>query len=355
MKAKQKGMALLMTLSILVILSFALAKSFEDRALERRHLEVSTARFQVENLGRSVLRGLIQGIRKAGYWEVANSPRGIARIPDGAIVPLSDKAGVSRIRLRSLDHLFNLRQIYKPQSTQARLFEATLNQIFKDRGTAYFGPNPEEVMSAINDYQDPDSEPDKHFPYGAEQYPNAKPSFVVKNAPFDLLSEVKVLPPFQQLRLSQKELEAHFRVAGHLEAQLDANGATEAEISAFIDQFEPVGPPYQNLGRLKDDLITILTKKDPMGLEPYFDHPFARRGNSVFEQELTTLGLLGQLTREEKDLFEGTPTLIQIDFQIHYQSLVRRVKCILELTHADRSKGKIPAVTSLTIISYRLY
>lgn len=348
-------MALLMTLSILVILSLALAKSFEDRALERRHLEVSTARFQVENLGRSVLRGLIQAIRKGGYWEVANSPRGIRQIPEGAIVPLSEAAGVSRIRIRSLDHLFNLRQIYKPQSSPAKLFQQTLNAVFTARGTPYYGPNPEEVMSAINDYQDPDSDPDKHFPYGAEQYPNAKPSFQVKNAEFDLLSEVKVLPSFQQLRLTQQELEAHFRVAGNLESQLDVNSATPEEISQFIDKYTQVGPPYQNLGRLKENLVSILSKRDPMGLEPYFDHPFAKRGASVFEQELEAEGLLDQLTREEKDLFEGSPTLIQVDFQIHYQNLVRRVKCIIEMSLGRGSKSKVPPVTKLKIISYRLY
>ena len=348
------GMALLMTLSILLILSLALAKSFEDRALERRHLEATRSRFLLENLSRSVVRGLVQVMRQAGYWELVGSPQGIKRFPPGVIVPLSEESGISNLSIRSLDHLYNLRQIYKPASPQAKLLEQTLNRIYAGRTEQSFVPNPEEVMSAINDYQDPDPDPDQHFPYGAEQYPQAHPAFGVKNAQFDVLSEVKVLPSFVRLGLTQKELEQNFRVIGDLESHLEVNNATKEEISAFLDRYAGVGEPYPNIGRLKSELLEVLSRKDPTGLEPSFDHPFERRG-SVFEQEMANRGLFDQLTVAEKGLFVGVPRLVEVRFTLHYGSLSRQVVSQMLLQFGGKGTGKLPSVTGVTLASLQVY
>lgn len=356
---RQAGMALLMTLTILVVLSLALAKSFEDRALERRHLQAEEARFQIENLSRSVLRGLIQAMRQIGYWQVAVSPMGIGRIPPGAVVPLGE-GGVSNLRITPLDDRFNLRSIYAPQNGPAKLFEATLTQIYANREVAGYPPNAEEVMSAINDFQDADSDPDANFPYGAEQYPGVRPRFKVKNAPFDRLGEVKVLPAWQRLGLSQKELETHFRVAGDLESGLDVNSASKEQIEAFLERFAEIGEPYPNLARLQDELVEILSQKDEMGLEPYFDHPFVKRGNSVFEQELKSRGLEGQLNSSELALFRGVPGLVEVSYTVHHGEFSRRVRALLELKFGRSSRGlggaggKLPSLSEVVIERFEI-
>ncbi|OGG97018.1 MAG: hypothetical protein A2508_07085 [Candidatus Lambdaproteobacteria bacterium RIFOXYD12_FULL_49_8] len=352
---KRRGMALLMTLTILLVLSLALTKSFEDRALEQRHLSASLAQFQLENLARSVVRGLIQAFRVHGFWEVTRSKQGLALIPAGAVVPLGE-AGISDISITSLDHLFNLKNRFKPLSVQAKVFDKTLTSIYAARQTQSFGVNPEEVMSALNDFQDPDSDPDEYFPYGAEQYPQAHPAFKVKNAPFDLLSEVKVLPAFALLGLSQKELEDHFRVSGPLESRLDVNMAKPEEIAAFLDQWSGLGEPYQNLERLKAPLLEILSQKDKNGFQPFFDEPFVSRGNSVFEQELEARGLMGQISAAELDLFSGVTKLALIRFTLHQGPRTKRVRVLVEFSYAIKLPGKrLPKATGAVIHEMQIY
>ncbi|MDT8446027.1 MAG: hypothetical protein RRB13_03890 [bacterium] len=349
---RRPGMALLLTLTLLLILSIALAKSFEDRALERRHLEAQEAKFQMENTARSVLRGLIQVLRSVGYWQVAVGPMGLKRIPAGAVVPLGE-GGVSNLTITPMDQRFNLSGRYDADDrAKAKLFEATLGSIYRQREQTTYPANVEEVIGAISDFEDTDQDPASV--YGVEQYPQSHPAFQVKNAELDQLSEVKVIPAFQRLGLTQRELEQNFRVLGDPLPSLDVNSASKEEIVRFIEQYSEVGAPFLNLSRLKDDLVEILSKKDKLGLGPYFDHPFVKRGQSVFERELAARGLGEQMSEREKGLFKAVPDLLEIRYNVHYGEFVRQVTAQLSLEWGGQSKSKTPSLTKVVIERFEI-
>ncbi len=57
------GIALIMTLSIILFMSIALMRTFENRNVEVALLENTIRRFQAESISRSVLRAILIAIK----------------------------------------------------------------------------------------------------------------------------------------------------------------------------------------------------------------------------------------------------------------------------------------------------
>ncbi|MBU3915159.1 hypothetical protein KKA14_06455, partial [bacterium] len=99
-----RGVALLMSLSIILLLSIALMKTFESRSVEVAHLENSLQRFQAETLSRSIYRAILIAIKTKGLVSIVQNKKSWFGIP----FPLQETQYFQLNEIRPIDHCFNL-------------------------------------------------------------------------------------------------------------------------------------------------------------------------------------------------------------------------------------------------------
>ena len=116
------------------------------------------------------------------------------------------------------------------------------------------------VMSAINDWIDGDREQDSVFLNDFEQYPQLDLGYDIKNRAFDRLSELKLIPPFQDLKFSNEDIKKLFRVFDGDEF-IDINLAEFSEIEDFLERYKDI-EKYPNVYDNRTLLAEIITKED---------------------------------------------------------------------------------------------
>ena len=197
-KNSLRGVALLLTLSMIVILSIALAKVYEERSVEVAHLGNSLRQTRVELLARSVFRTILSAIKDQGLIAVNYS---LTQIPDHAPIPFDDGLFTKPV-ITSVDSNFLLNsRAFKPGTPEAQIFTNLIVGILNEQSNGDVStaqPDVEPLLSAINDWTDENVIPDEHFFYGGEIYPTEEPPFSVKNRLFDSLPEIKLLPRVSQ-------------------------------------------------------------------------------------------------------------------------------------------------------------
>ena len=94
------GVALIMALSIILLLSITLMKTFENRSVEVAHLANSLQRFQAESLSRSVLRAILITIKTKGLVFIMGNKEFWYGIP----YPLQDDQYFQITEIKPVDH-----------------------------------------------------------------------------------------------------------------------------------------------------------------------------------------------------------------------------------------------------------
>jgi hypothetical protein len=356
-----RGVALLMTLSMIVLISVALMKMFEKRSVEVAHLGHNLDRFQAETLSRSVFRAILIAIRQQGL---------VAIIGNQALwqdVPFPLENGTFRIEsIKPADQRHNLNaRITSVNAIERReRFYNVVSRIRREHAPELYGIFQEEVspsLSAIIDFVDPDREPDPVFLYDFEYYPHAQPPFTVKNRELERVGEIRLLEPIRKLGIAQAPLEDYFRVHGDLIVPefIDINLAQPGEVTAFLELFQNV-PGYENAYHNREALDDIATDTDytqmetPTGLlnvEPRFPPDnFYHRIDSRWLGRLTNRGIT--LEPKEQELFRPVTYLLEVRFSVAVGRVMVRVISLLQLSYLDDRKSL--AINQIRILTFAM-
>ena len=344
---------MIVTLSILLVLSMALMKTFESRSVEVAHLSNEIHRFQAESLARSLFRAALSSIQEKGLMAVRKN---IGHLPAG--IPFSLESGhFSNLVIAPIDYRFNLNKLFYPSSDpdRATIFYNIIQDIRSrsENEDAYFALMEHDIhpiLSALNDWCDSDDFPDEAYQDGIEMYPFEEPPFEIKNSYFDFLSEVKLIPRFKSLNLSHHELHSNFRVnkGGDLEF-IDINLASEDEISGFLKNYGNLYD-YRTVYENRIEIAAIAKEDMPLSWEPKYPldvDPYSH--SSDWRQELENLGIYTQMTAKEKGLFKAKSNHIEISFMVLVGNIHLKLYSIVKL-HYDSVKKDV--IEHFTILSF---
>ena len=355
----RSGIALLISLSIVTLLSIALMSAFENRSVEVAHLENSLERFQAETLSRSILRAVLLTIKQQGLVYIVKYKQAWQNIP------ISIQNGSFQIReIQPVDHLFNLNHRFDSDANLYRsaIFKNLVNRYYTNLGDAQ-EPLETEVhmaISAINDWTDSDGEGDEIFMNDFEQYPHANPAIEVKNHPLDRLGEVNLLEPFSNLKMSKQYLEDNFRVFSG-EEFLDVNLADEESANDFFDRLENV-TEFENIYANRAELIKIIvgsTETDSFLLQQATPLKFPppvysnKKGESAWQEELEKANLFAQLKQIEKEQFKVRTDYIRIRYQMSMNQMSLDVESIVKIEYINLKKSL--DIKGFQIVDYRIY
>lgn len=357
----KKGIALLMSLSVILILSVALMKTFENRTVETLHMENTLQRFQVETLSRSVFRAILIAIKTKGLVFVNKN----SSVWKGIPLPISEGHYFQIEEIKSVDPRFNLNLKFRAADlTRATILLNIINlhRMQKDElALDYIIDDIYPLLSALNDWVDVDINQDEEFLYNGEDYWDQQPEFNVKNREFDVLTEVRLIPEFRKLGFSASDLEDTFTVlAGSEQETIDVNLATPEEIEAFLYRYKDV-EKYPNIFDVRSEIASIIVNRDAElnagGVEPDMSESDARYTpplygrSSYWQMDLEAAGV--ELNQLEKGLFSSFTRNLYIRFSISTGKVTIRTDAYVRVNYVNPSKNL--DIKGFTILAYEIH
>ncbi|MBT3225305.1 MAG: hypothetical protein HOE30_06210 [Deltaproteobacteria bacterium] len=350
----QRGVALLISLSVILLLSIALMKNFEKRSIEVAHLGNNLERFQAESLSRSVFKVILISIKEQGliallgnrsYWQGIDFSLG---------------NGFFRIQeVTPIDHRFNLNQrIGDGVAPRVTVFKnmVRINRKLLGGYDDPSGENENEALSAINDWVDRDQDMDKVFLYDAEQYYREEPSFSVKNREFDRLSEVRLLPAFRVLGITAEYLENNFRVLGEYDEYIDINLNREKEIKDFLNRYENVAG-YPNVFERQNEIWKLIEEQQISESPNLLSGPSevktpfpAKDFGRIWKDALIAAGV--NLEDKELSLFKPNSKNLFIRFRVQVGKATVNIRSTVRVKYLKPEKNL--DIGELTILSFRI-
>lgn len=354
---KTKGVALLMSMSVVLLLSIALMKTFEKRSLEVAHLGHNLDRFQAENLSRSGLKLILLSIKKAGLVTINAYLEQLKQVE----FPVGN--GTMKImEIRPVDYRFNLNtKIGRETDPRIDVFDniVTASKSADNEYNYLSGENTNEALSAIIDWTDSNDAMDEVFRFDSEQYPREEPAFKVKNREFDRLSEVRLLPAFRALGFKTDFLEQNFRVTNGdgSEDFIDVNLTREADMRLFLKRYEGV-EGYSSLPGQREEIIQmIMTRRATNGSQMSaefkpMDPPFpAKEFERKWVDQLKPLGIT-TLAKGEKALFKPHSNYLFIHYQVHVGQVTLNIRSMVKVVYKNLDKNL--NIGGLTILWLRI-
>ncbi|MBT4286623.1 MAG: hypothetical protein HOD92_04740 [Deltaproteobacteria bacterium] len=331
------GFALLLTMSILMVLSIALIQIFENRSLEVAQLDNSTQQFKAESVARSVFRVLLGAIHERGLYQVVSANRQYQKF--GFSTDVADLGVLTDLLIQPVDFRFELNQKFKGDaSDRETVFKNMLILCQKenesqDTGETYFELNDRDVygiVSAINDWRDDDSDPYPDYGEGIEFYGSVEYPFEVKNSPFDFLSEIKLIPGINQLKLSDFIIKKYFRVVGNgriPDEFININLGLEGEIVQFLNRYDGVSK-YETAVANALEIEEIILRNPGNQTDPYF------KNTSDFFKALEQEGVI---LEEEKKLFKVQSKYVEIKYIILVDQYQLGIYSLIELNNDGKN------------------
>ena len=353
---------MLMSLSVILLLSIALMKTFEKRSVEVAHLGNNLERFQTESLSRSVFKVILISIKERGLFTLL----GNQDFWKGVSFPIGN-GSFKILEVTPIDHLFNLNRKIKDDDPYIRVF-TNLVTFYRDSIGGYDYLTEEnilEALSAIIDWTDRDQDMDEIFRYDSEQYYSEEPSFIVKNRRFDRLSEVRLLPAFRALGISDDFLEKNFRVFGGTGEEtgfgksgeyINVNLIGKDQMEAFLLRYQGV-EKFATAYNRRDDIMDLIIKQrpenqgfsiDPRKVNPPFPAKDFKRD---WTAQLKAAGI--NLNEDEKLLFQPYSEYLLIKFQVQVGRATVNIRSIVQIKYRNITKSL--DMGSLNILSFRVF
>ena len=290
----RRGMALLLTLVILMLLSIFMVEFSFQTTLETRGIRNFQASFQARNAVKSMLKAVLEGLQTRDeitffrqdlqFLQELNALAGVenasilnppppTQLPQGILEDFEDIIFYSPV-IRPIDHLFNLNRLLREGTPvpgndyDLRLSSQFFQMVSNLPITSVDGVPVEEgvpsylaedqVMQIYGNIFDWLDAKDGEMPYttlflgsiGAEQlsYLDYGQEKIVKNRGLDHLDELRLIMGFRKSGIPWESWERYFTTypvgkppeagspAG--EARLNVNMATEEEIIEFLNRFD---------------------------------------------------------------------------------------------------------------------
>ena len=334
----RRGMALLLTLVILMLLSIFMIEFSFQTTLETRGIRNFQSSFQARNAVKSMLKAVLEGLQTRDeitffrqdlqFLQELNALSGIknvsilnppppTQLPQGILEDFEDIVFYSPV-IRPIDHLFNLNRLLREGTPvpgndydlrlSSQFFQmtsnlpvTTLDGVRMEEGPPSF-LGEDQVMQIYGNIFDWLDAKDGEMPYttpylgsiGAEQlsYLDYGQEKIVKNRGLDQLNEIRLIIGFRESGIPWESWERYFTTypvgkppeAGSPEGEsrLNINLATEEEIIEFLNRFD------QN--RIPSELFESNTQEYVIN---------AANIASVLKQQKGTIGPLNMLVDAE--------------------------------------------------------
>ena len=274
-KSRPRGVALLLALSVLMLITMFMSEYFFATGLELRSMTTFREAQQSRMVARSVFRVVQIGLNMDEV-EFFNGYRQVAKLLEGGIAVPFDDALLIALNVAPQDHLYNLNQIHSLQPGKdldvgrRELFKNALNDL--NVPGLLPGSEPELLApgiidgfyAALIDWIDKDDEQYIEIPgvSGAEAgaYFAVKPEFTVKNGMLDRLDEIRLVRGVREGRVLWGEWQRRFTVLPKgtpkpnyfMNEKINVNIASRQEISDFLAKREVVDPViFQNIATQK--------------------------------------------------------------------------------------------------------
>lgn len=201
----KKGIALLMTLVILLMISISLTEVFEDGSVELKLMERDERDQDADRLIRSITKGLIAALRKEGANHLYTLTEKLGDF--GSVIPVSPEIPwmIANPRVKSMDHFLNVNFAVGKTETSDEFqsgYQYLLNILtlpFAEKALV----DEYQVAALADSLVDLTDKDDVEVPrpMGGEEgdYATANPAFSVNNVPLFSVSEMRVLPAYQNL------------------------------------------------------------------------------------------------------------------------------------------------------------
>jgi hypothetical protein len=355
-----KGVALLMSLSVVLLLSVALMKTFEKRSVEVANLGHNLDRFQAENLSRSGLKLILFAIKQAGLVTFNTYLDQIKQMG----FPVGDGT-VTIQEVTPIDYRFDLnREIRRYEDPRIQVFKNIVN-ISKEGSNDFnylSGESTHEALSSIIDWTDPNEVGDTVFHFDAEQYPQAEPGYRVKNTKFDRLSELNLLPAFRSMGFTSDYLEANFKVVtgskSDISEYIDLNLTRLPDIEKFLQRYDNM-PKYANLYDNREEILGLIKKtREEAGsnsLSGFKESaiPFPVDELRVkWTDEIVARGIT--LSTEEKNLFKPSTEHLFISYQINVGTVTLNIRSMIRVSYITINNKESLDIQELKIVWFRI-
>ncbi len=305
---RRLGIALVMTMTVLLLVSIFLTEFFFETTLEIRAIENFKSSFVAQSVVKSMFKAMLVALSNnetifflqlrefyqfnedPAELSILDPPDGLIQLPVGAI---PDFEGVTFYTpyVRPIDHLFNLNRIQGPKGTRApdtpndritfNQFVNLIAEIPIEIPQEADSQEPVEyrylklentapLYAAIFDWMDAKDEgalySNEAGVEGAEDaaYENfeAAPDLKVKNHRLDRLTEIRLIDGIVESGLTYDDWKKNFTVydvgiaqgLDGFKARLNINLATRDEIVIFLRRFEYNSEYYSDLGGLPDNI-----------------------------------------------------------------------------------------------------
>ncbi len=255
--ARPRGIALLMALAVVMLLTVFMSEYFFATGLELRAMTTYREAQQARSLAKSVFKVVQIGMFQDEV-DFFKGYRQVAELLQFAAVPWADGLLIS-LEIAPQDHLYNVNQLSNLQpddpSDRGRriLFSNTIAELEIPGELPETEPQPlsdatiAELYAALMDWID--SEDDTYIAIlgvqGAEAdaYFLSKPEYTIKNRMIDRLTEIRLVRGVRESRIPWREWETRFTAlpranpsAGHyLTEKINVNVASEQEITQFLE------------------------------------------------------------------------------------------------------------------------
>ncbi|MFI5400128.1 MAG: general secretion pathway protein GspK [SAR324 cluster bacterium] len=296
------GVALLLALTIVVVLTAFLSELFFDTGMETRAVANFRDSDQAQALARSAFKAMEVALKTESEQTLQFGTTQLNALLQVSAAPFEEGL-LTRMQVTSLDGLYNVNQLgqVRPGTSQDTLRWA----LFRNAIAAIPLPNDAEgqplpalserqvaaLYSALVDWIDADdSEYVALGAPGAERraYGNDNPEYDIKNGPLDRLEEMRLVRGFAPAHLPWAEIEKRFTAlpagvstGGLIGEKLDVNLATRNEIARFLTERAvddakvledaSLGPAWKNVNSLAAGADAIAAAIVPEGFQrPYF-------------------------------------------------------------------------------------
>ncbi|MBF0287480.1 MAG: general secretion pathway protein GspK [SAR324 cluster bacterium] len=305
---RYSGIALLLTMVILSLVTIFMTEFFFETALEIRAIENFKSSFVSQTVVKSMFKAMLVAIsiNETDFFEylkqiyqttesltggdqklsILNPPKLLIALPEGSI-PDFESAVIFTPYVRPIDHLFNLNRIQSKQGTRVPdspndriIFNQFVNLISQipikiEQEGMEMEDAPAEfrflelgeatrLYAAIFDWMDTK---DDGRPYsneagvtgaedGAYTEFEVNTELLIKNRRLDRLTEIRLIDGIKESGIPYEEWKKHFTVhpvgvdpgTGEFESRLNVNLANKEEIVTFLRRFEQNSEYYGELG-----------------------------------------------------------------------------------------------------------
>lgn len=290
---KSPGIALLMALMVVLLLTTYISEFFFSAGLELRTMQMVKESNQAKNLSRLVLKAIQTGLLQDEV-DFFQSIQDLEKAMALGGIPW-EEGYVTQLKITPLDRRFNINDLYgkRMESPQEKvrwnLFLNTLKEMPPPTTLVGIEPQPlpvediQGIYAALFDWLDVDKLDYIAFPgtTGAEDgaYLSFTPEIKVKNGKLDRLTELRLIRGVKESKIHWADWEKHFTIHGKpsnglYAGRINVNLATREEIIQFLKNREYLNP--EELGSMKtiqeglnnyalyaEDIADVLAPPDP--------------------------------------------------------------------------------------------